>query len=197
MAPADFTYELRKLPEEAFGIEDYVVRTRDGEPVGTVAGLLRRGDELLLAVEGAVPPIAHSRRVVPWREVADVDHEALAVWLALDGRAFERSDELDPDAIRTGEDAEAHRVTDLPRELRARPEVAPAGPVDHTRSALLPIFGGAVAFALLVVVVLAALLETSWIYAALLVPAALAGLVGYLAFRSWRRPYEPVARDKP
>ena len=39
--------------------------------------------------------------------------------------------------------------------------------------------------------------QTPWIYLALLVPAALAGLAWYLSFRSWRRPYEPVARDKP
>ena len=197
MGKAGFTYELRKLPEEAFGIEDYVVRASSGEPVGTVAGLLRRGEELLLAVEGAAPPVAHSRRVVRWSDVADVDHEALAVWLRLDEAGFERADELDPDAVRVGDDAEARRVTDLPPELEARPEVSPAGPVDHTRSALLPIFGGAVAFALLMVVVLATVLETPWIYLALLVPAALAGLAWYLSFRSWRRPYEPVARDKP
>jgi hypothetical protein len=90
-----FTYEIRHLPEEAFGIEDYVVRTSDDASVGTVAALLERGGELMLAVEGGAPPFAHARRVVPWRAVGDVDHEALAVWLDLDAEAFGHAPELD------------------------------------------------------------------------------------------------------
>ncbi|HVM69697.1 MAG TPA: hypothetical protein VM204_07675 [Gaiellaceae bacterium] len=197
MARAAFTYELRKLPEEAFGIEDYVVRTSDGEPVGTVAGLLRLDGELLLAVDREAPPVKHDRRVVRWSDVDHADHEALAVWLRLDRDAFERTDELDPDGVRLGESADARRVTDLPPELEARPEVAPAGPVDETRSALVPVLGGAVAFALLAAVMVAALVESTWAYALLAVPAVLAVVAAWVAFRSWRRPYEPLARDKP
>lgn len=87
MPTAGFTYEIRHLPEEAFGIEDYVVRTSDDASVGTVAALLERGGELMLAVEAGAPPLAHARRVVPWSAVGDVDHEALAVWLDLDEEA--------------------------------------------------------------------------------------------------------------
>lgn len=58
MPKADFTYEVRKLPMDPDGIEDYVVRARDGEPVGTVAVVLERDrGERLLVIEGGVPPL--------------------------------------------------------------------------------------------------------------------------------------------
>lgn len=198
MPTAPFTYEIRHLPEEAFGIEDYVVRASDGEPVGTVAGLLERDGELLLAVEGGLPPLAHARRVVEWRDVGDVDHEALAVWLRLDQGTFERTLELDPDAARaTGEGAEARRLTDLPAELAPRPEVAPGGPVDRP-----PIFVAvglvlAAAFSVLVIVAAATAFESAWWLLGLVVPAALAAGALVFSYRAWRQPYLPRGERKP
>src|SRR5687767_1497769 len=107
MAKTDYTYELRVFAEDAFGIEDYIVRASDGEPVGTVAGLLRRDGELLLAVEHEAAPALHDRRVVRWSDVENVDHAALAVWLRLSQERFEAADELDRDGMRVDGEAEA------------------------------------------------------------------------------------------
>lgn len=198
MPKADFTYEIRHLPEEPFGIEDYVVRTSDGESVGTVAGLLDREGELFLAVERGVPPFADVRRVVPWREVADVDHEALAVWLVLDEEGFGRALELDPGAAReTGSGADARRVTELPRGAEARPEIAPGGPVDRP-----PVFVAvglvlAATFSLLAIVAVATAWESSWWALALVVPLALGAAALVVGFRAWRDPYERRGAQKP
>src|SRR5215213_4174855 len=58
MAKADFSYEVRKLPTDPTWIEEYVVRTSDGDSVGTVAAVLERaGGERLLVIEaGATVP---------------------------------------------------------------------------------------------------------------------------------------------
>ena len=198
MSKAGFTYEIRHLPEEAFGIEDYVVRSSDGESVGTVAALLERDGELLLAVEGGAPPIAHVRRVVAWGDVRDVDHEALAVWLALDEAAFGRAPELAPDDARqAGDGAEAKRLTELPPAVAARPEAAPGGPVDRS-----PLYDGiglaiAMAFSLLVIVVAATAWESPRLLVALVVPAALGAAAVFLAFRAWRDPYTSRGAPKP
>jgi hypothetical protein len=196
---ADFTYEIRNLPEEAFGIEDYVVRTADGGSVGTVAGLLERRGELLLAVESGLPPLAESVHVLPWREVESVDHEALAVWLRLEEDAVGRvAIELDPDRAReTGSGAEARRLTDVPTEVAARPEVAPGGPVDRP-----PIFVAvglvlAATFSVLVIAAAATAWETAWLALALVVPAVLAAVAFVVAIRAWRDPYLPRGEQKP
>jgi hypothetical protein len=196
VAKAGYTYELRVFAQDAFGIEDYVVRASDGRPVGTVAGLLRRRGELLLAVERDAPPGLHDRRVVRWRDVGEVDHEALAVWLRLPAERLDAADELDPDGLRVGGDAEARRVTDLPPHLAPRPEVAPAGPVDRPVVTLLPTLGGAVAFAVLVVVAAATAFQSPWIYLGFIVPAVLAAVGLALGFRAWRRPYEASGEPK-
>jgi hypothetical protein len=195
---AGFTYEIRHLPEEPFGIEDYVARTSDGAAVGTIAALLERDGELLVAVEGGAPPLAHARRVVRWDDVADVDHEALAVWLRLDEEAFGRAPELDPDAARaTGEGAEARRLTDLPPEVAARPEVAPGGPVDRWSVFVAVGLVLAMAFSLLGIVAAATAWETPWLALALLVPAALAAAGLVFGFRAWRDPYTSRGARKP
>jgi hypothetical protein len=197
MPKTDYTYELRVIAEDAFGIEDYVVRASNGEPVGTVAGLLRREGELLLAVERNAGPVGHDRRVVHWRDVGDVDHEALAVWLRLPAERLEAADELDPDALRVDGEAEARRVIDLPPDLAPRPEVSPGGPVDRPVVMLLPALGGAVAFCVLVVVAAATAFETPWLYVGFLVPAILAVVAVAVALRAWRRPYEQYGAQKP
>lgn len=197
MPKTDYTYELRVFAEDAFGIEDYVVRASNGEPVGTVAGLLRRRGDLLLVVERDAPRTLHDRRVVHWRDVGEVDHEALAVWLRLPAERLEAADELDPDALRVDGEAEARRVIDLPPDLTPRPEVSPAGPVDRPVVTLLPALGGAVAFCVLVVVAAATAFESPWLYLGFLVPAVAAAVAAVIAFRAWRRPYEAHGVEKP
>jgi hypothetical protein len=197
VAKAGYTYELRVFAEDAFGIEDYVVRASDGRPVGTVAGLLRRHGELLLAVERDGPPGMHDRRVVRWLEVGEVDHEALAVWLRLPAERLEAADQLDPDALRVDGEAEARRVIDLPPDLAPRPEVSPPGPVDRPVVTLLPVVGGAVAFGVLVVVAAATAFQTPWVYLGFVVPAVLAAVAAAVALRAWRRPYESRGAQKP
>jgi hypothetical protein len=187
---ADFTYELRHLPEEAAGIEDYVVRGADGEALGTVAGLLERDGERLLAVESGAPPLAHERRVVSWDDVDDVDHEALAVWLRLDEDAYARALELDPDAARDpSEGADARRVTDLPPDLAPRPAVAPGGPVDRSLVYVAIGLAAAMAFSVLVLVAIATRIQSEWLLAGIVVPAVLAAASLAVAFRAWREPY--------
>ncbi len=198
MPRAPFTYEIRHLPEEAAGLEDYVVRGSDGSSLGTVAGLLEHDGDVFVAVESGLPPLAHARRAVPWRDVEDVDHEALAVWLRLDEDAFGRVAELDPDAARTaGEGAEATRVTDVPADVAARPEVAPGGPVDRPPVFLAVGFVLAATFSALVIAAGATALESAWWLLALVVPLALAVAALVFAFRAWRDPYAPRGEQKP
>ena len=198
MPKAGFTYEIRHLPEEPFGIEDYVVRTVDGASVGTVAALLERDGELLVVVEGGLPPLTEKRRVVAWGDVGGVDHEALAVRLDLDEEAFGRAPELDvADARAAGEDADARRVTDLPPEIAAGPEAAPGGPVDRSSIYVAVGLVLAMAFSLLVIVAAATAWETPWLLLALVVPAALAAGGLFFAVRAWRDPYTSRGVRKP
>ena len=201
MPKADFTYEVRKFPMDPVGIEDYVVRTSDGEAAGTVAAVLEReGGERLLVVERGTPPVAEDRRAVHWSSIDRVDHDAVAVWLTLDAAALEREAlELDPELgveVDEGE-AEARRVQDP--ELGDVPEPTPLnrGPVDR------PAWATALtAFALMSFAALAAVLvvtvtgDNTWALL-FLVPAALAAATGVLAYRAYRRPYEPRGARKP
>jgi hypothetical protein len=197
---AEFTYEVRRLPVEASWIEDYVVRTSDGEAVGTVAAVLERGGgERLLVVERGVPPVKPDERAVHWDEIERIDHDALTVWLTVDAEAFQRRAlELDPDkAIEEGEgEPEARRITLPPDEI---PPAAtePLGPVDRT--------GWAKAFAAFALMAFTVLLTTivvfvtgdnSW--ALLFVVPAILGLVAAaLGYRAYRNPYEPRPARKP
>ena len=197
MAKADFTYELRHLPEESVGLEDYVVRAASGDPLGTVAGVLERDGERMLAVESGAPPLAHKRRVVPWDDVGEVDHEALAVWLRLDEAGFERSLELDPAGARdASEEPEARRLTDLPPDLSPAPEVHPGGPVD--RSLIYVAIGcvAGMAFSVLVLVAIATRDQSPWLLAGALVPAAFALAAVLFGFRAWRAPYSSRGQRK-
>jgi hypothetical protein len=80
---AEWTYELAPGAADARGIERFVVGTSDGERVGTVAALLRHGEDVYLAVEKSYPPL-HDLRAVPWPDVAAVDDQEHAVRLDVD-----------------------------------------------------------------------------------------------------------------
>jgi hypothetical protein len=197
---ADFTYEVRKGVEEPSGIEDYAVRTSEGEAVGTVGGLLERSGERIVIVERGIVGVAHERRAVPWAEVESVDHAALAVWLRVDRQAFlENALELDPDlGIEQGTGAaEVRRVSDPPADLVPAPRRNIVGPVDRPFF-LLPIaLLGLGAFSAFAVVVLLTFREEPWLAALFVIPAALLAAAALTGYRLYRNPYEPQGSAKP
>lgn len=198
MAKADFTYEVRKLPTDPVWIEDYVVRTRDGESVGTVGGVLERGGERLLVVQRGLVPVAQEQRVLPFGAVDRIDHDAIAVWLTLDEGAFEEQAlELDPSRAVEEGPAEARRLSEPPAGEVPPPEARPGGPVDRPLPLVAIGLAGVAAFGALVVVVLATAVDSSWPAILFVVPAALAVLAGVLALRAYRNPYEPHGTPKP
>jgi hypothetical protein len=201
MAKADFSYEVRKLPTDPSWIEEYVVRTSDGDSVGTVAAVLERaGGERLLVIEAGAPPVKPVQRAVYWDEIDRIDHDAVAVWLNLDGRSFERQAlELDPDrAVEEGAgDPEARRLSEAPvEEIPGAQTGAIRGPVDRT--------DWWKAFAVFAATVFTVLLATLVVYFSgdniwallYLVPAALAAVAAALGYRAYRNPYEPQPARK-
>jgi hypothetical protein len=195
---ADFTYEVRKIATDPVWVEDYVVRTSDGESVGTVAAVLERRGERLLVVERGLVPVAHDRRVVEWGDVEQVDHDALAVWLRLDERAFvERAPELDPDrAVEEGE-AEATRLREAPAGEIPSARAAGGGPVERPTLGAAIVCAGLAAFSLLVLALVATATESSLWLVLLVVPAAFGAAALVLGYRAYRDPYAPRGARKP
>src|SRR5215210_2642871 len=202
MAKAEFTYEVRKLPTDPVWIEDYVVRTIDGEAVGTVASVLERaGGERLVVVESGAPPVKPVQRAVHWDEIDRIDHDAVAVWLALDQSGFERQAlELDPDrAVEQGEgDVEARRIDEPPEEeIPAAQTGAISGPVDRTVwSKAFAAFAAMAFTALVATVVVSFAGDTIWVLL-YLVPLAIAVVTLALGYRAYRNPYEQRPARKP
>jgi hypothetical protein len=97
VAKADWTYQVAPAGVSSEGLEEYVVEAVSGDPVGKVQTLLRRRDELLVAVERGRPPVSHDVRVLTWDEVERVDHDALTVRLRVSEDALDQALELDPD----------------------------------------------------------------------------------------------------
>jgi hypothetical protein len=198
---ADFTSEVRKLPVDPVGIEDYVVRTSDGESVGTVAALLeRQGGERLLVVESGAPPLKAVQRAVTWDRVDRVDHDAVAVWLRVAAEPFERESlELDPErAVEQGEgEAEARRLSEPPAELVPAPTEAGRGPVDRPTWAKAFAVFALMAFSVLAATVVVTFAGDNRWALLFLVPALLAAIAAVLGFRAYRRPYEPRGARKP
>jgi len=201
MAKADFSYEVRKLPTDPTWIEEYVVRTSDGDPVGTVAAVLERpGGERLLVIEAGAPPVRPVQRAVRWDEIDRIDHDAVAVWLTFDGDAFERQAlELDPDrAIEEGEgEPEARRLSEAPNEeIPGAQTGSIRGPVDRTDWwKAFAAFAATVFTALLATLVVYFSGDNTWalLY---LVPAGLALVAAAVGYRAYRDPYEPQPARK-
>ena len=191
MARAEWTYQVAPAGAPSEGLDEYVVEAASGERVGKVQTLLRRKGELYLAVERGNPPFAHDVRVVPWSQVARVEHEALTVHLNLPSGALEESLELDPDkGVEKGE-AEASRVTELPAEF-TRPVATgdASGPVDRPTYGLALGLGLLGLFSLLILVIAATAVEFTWHFVLFLVPAVLLAAAGVSAYRLFRSPYE-------
>lgn len=201
MPKADFTCEVRKLPMAAAGIEDYVVRTSDGEPAGTVAAVLeRQGGEQLLVVEGGVPPVAAVRRALHWDTIERIDHDALAVWMNLDGDALARQAlELDPKlAVEEGDGkVEARRVALADEGPVPEAVTENRGPVDRTTWAKAFAVFALMGFSVLVAAVVVYFTgDNTWAFL-LLLPALLAAVAAILGYRVYRRPYESRGARKP
>jgi hypothetical protein len=194
---ADFTYEVRKLPTDPVWVEDYVVRTRDGESVGTVAAVLERRGERLLVVERGVVPMAQDRRVVPWAQIERIDHDALAVWLTLEERSFvEEAQQLDPGlAVEEGH-AEARRIDRTPEGEVPPAQASPSGPVDRPHSRV-SIFTAALAiFLFWGLAAMSLATGDAWPMLLAIVPAAVAAVAVLVAYRAYRQPYEPRGARK-
>ena len=195
MPRVDWTYELAPGAADARGIERFVVETSDGERVGTVAAVLRHGEDTWLAIESGYPP-AHALLAVPWEQVAAVDDQEHAVRLSIDaGKLEEDGLELDVSNKVEGGPADAVRVTELPGLLPTF--VAPEETAPPDRGGLFV----AIALALLGAVTLlgAAALQgpTDGMLSLLLfvVPLVLFAASIVLSFRVYRDPF--ARRRKP
>ena len=191
MARAEWTYQVAPAGAAAGGLEEYVVEAAAGARVGKVQTLLRHRDEIFLAVDRGNPPVTHDLRAIPWRDVADVDHAALAVRLRLDEAGVAQALELDPGkGVEDGE-ADAVRVTELPAELR-QPSVPgeEPGPVDRPTYAVSIALGALGLLALLAVVMATAGIDGDWKFVLFVIPAVLLGAAAAAAYRAFRAPYE-------
>ena len=176
----------------ATGLEEYVVEGAAGTRVGKVQTLLRRDDELFLAVERGNPPLSHDVRALPWSAVERVDHAALAVRLRLGEDAVAQALELDPEKGIEDGDADAVRITELPAELRPASDPGRAtGPVDRpTYAAAIALGALGLVSLLAIVIALTAEDHPGWVPALFAVPAILFAAAGAAAYRVFRAPYE-------
>jgi hypothetical protein len=198
VARAGYTYEVRKGPTDPVWVEDYVVRTSDGASVGTVAAVLDRDGERLLVVERGLVPVAQDRRVVPWRDVEDVDHDALAVWLRQDESLFlHTAVELDPDLAVEEGDAEARRLRRVPDEELPPARSDGGGPLDKPTTGFAIFSAMLTAFSVLVLVVLVTATESATALLFGVVPLGFAVVALLLAYRSYRSPYARRGAPKP
>jgi hypothetical protein len=185
---ASWTYEVPPAGSGAVGLEDYEVETDAGEVVGKVKVLLSRGADLLVVVEGGLPPAVRDVRAVRWDDVREVDHDSLRVHLRQG--ALERALELEPSEAVEGREAEATRVTDVPGTTTA--QSAPRGPADsptYLVALALGLLGVFSALALIAVGSREAVDMGPW-WALVVVPALLLALSGIFAYRFFRRPTE-------
>jgi hypothetical protein len=190
VAKANWTYEVASAGTPAAGLEEYVVETTDGAHVGKVTVLLRRGADLILAVERGTPPVTHDVRAFPWREVESVDHVGLRVRLRLDERQVEESLELDAEKGTEGGAADAVRVTELPPELRPSASPAGPGPVDRPLTAVALGLGLIGVFSFLALAIAATAVDFDWEFALFAIPLAFTIGAALVAYRLFRNPYE-------
>jgi hypothetical protein len=189
VARAVWTYEVAPAGADSAGLEGYVVEAASGDEIGKVRTLLRRGDEVFVAVERSSPARRDTRAVL-WSDVADVDHAALTVRLRRTDEAVDEALELDPDKAVSGGEADAVRLTELPEDLR--PSMSPAEPGPTDRPPYLAALGLGLSgvFSLLALVIAASYVDFDWEFALFAIPAALFALAALAGWRLLRRPYE-------
>jgi hypothetical protein len=189
VARADWTYEVAPAGADSAGLEGYVVEASSGDAVGTVRAVLRREDDVYLAVTPG-SPVRRETRAVPWADVDEVDHERLTVRVRRPADTLEQALELDPDKAVEGGGADAVRVTELPAELRPSESPNTRGPADRAPYLAALGFGLAGVFALLALVIAATYVDFDWEFVLFVVPAALFALAVLAGWRLLRRPYE-------
>lgn len=197
MARADWTYELSPGAADSRGLEGWVVETADGERIGTVAALLRRDEDVYVAVERGYPPAAHDLRAVPWPEVAAADDLEHALRLRISADELDEALELDPGKKIEGAPADAARVTEVPGLLPTFVEPDETAPPD--RGALFVAIGLALTGA--VTLLLAAALQgpTGGTLSLLLfvIPLVLFAASIVLSLRVYRDPTARRRRPEP
>ncbi|MGH3006144.1 MAG: hypothetical protein ACRDOS_09665 [Gaiellaceae bacterium] len=191
MRSASWTYEVPPLAGGAAGLEDYAVETAEGEFLGKVKTVLRRGEDTYVVVESGLP-LARTLHAVPWDDIAGVDHAAVTVRLGRSPAELASALELDPGKAVEGEGAEAVRVLDVPGEGTSMADPDAPGPVDRPTYAGLLVFALLGVFSALVLVLFAMTTDFTWQFALFLVPVILLGASGVLAYRFFRRPSGPV-----
>jgi hypothetical protein len=188
---ADWTFEIPPAAADAAGIEDYKVESAVAEPLGKVKTLLRRDNELYLALEAGIPPLVQRIRAVPWDEIGEIDHDSLTVRLLARADELHRYPVLDAGRAVEGGDAEAVRVTEVPDEpIPVSPDEP--GPVDRPSYLAALVAGLLGAFTTLLAVVVITVTDWAWRFSVLVVPALLVVAGAVLAYRFFRRPSEGV-----
>ncbi|MDQ3865238.1 MAG: hypothetical protein M3304_00200 [Actinomycetota bacterium] len=104
-----WTYELPPEGGATEGLEGYAVESADGERLGSVFVVLRRGSARYLAVKRRAPR-RRDLRLVPWEDVAVVDHGTETVELTISAERLARAPRLARDKG-TGGEADAIRLT--------------------------------------------------------------------------------------
>ena len=190
VATAEWTYELPPAGSGDVGLEHYTVEAASGERVGKVAVVLRREQEVFLAVTPGATSLTRNLRALPWETVASVDHSTLTVRLNVPESAVEQSLELAPDRSVEAGEADARRLTELPPELRVPAASGDsAGPSDRWTGAASI---GAAALGLLsflALAIAATVADFDAEFALFLIPVALLATAGFLGYRFYREPY--------
>lgn len=190
MLKADWTFEVPPATADAAGIEDYDVESAVGELLGRVKALLRRDNELFVALEHGGTPLVRRIRAVPWDQIGEIDHDSLTVRLLARADELHRYPVLDASRAVEGGVAEAVRVTDVPDEEPRTVSPDEPGPVDRPSYLAALVAGLLGAFTVLLAVVVITVTDGAWRFAVLAVPAVLVALGAVLAYRFFRRPSE-------
>jgi hypothetical protein len=183
----DWTYELPPLAGDTVWLEGYLVYDRDGEPAGQVFVVLEHDGRRWLGVEREHLPGRHDRRVVPFEDVRETDHENLAVHLVLSAQGIDDALELDPDRG-VQHDAAARRITLAPAgELPLTHDADEPGPVDDLGNLGAPIAALLGLLSLLAVFVFWGADRQSAALPFLAVPGVLFAIAVLLGYRAWSR----------
>jgi hypothetical protein len=192
MKQAAWTYELPPTGAASEGLEEYEIRTADGQHVGVGVGLVGKAGETFVLVDaGSLPPFLHRRIAVPWQSVAEVDHAALVVQLSVDRAGLDGvALALDSRKAVHGPGADEVRVQ-LPAALTRPVPAGAEGPMDRSSAIGLAALASAAPFSLFVLITvwMTRGLE-GWEYGLLAIPFVLAALtVALEGYRLYREPH--------
>lgn len=189
MAKESFTWQAAPAGSDSQNLEEYLVAEREtGDTVGKVVTTIVHEERPYVVVDRSDSPLGREYRAIPLDDV-DLDHVDLVVHVG--AGALDAALELDPDKRVESPDADARRVGALP--AKDVPTTVPAGSRRVRDTGVLPLAvatGIVATFALLVVAALLTSGDSSWYWALLVVPAALAAVSGALLWRAWRRPWD-------